>query len=472
MIRIAIVGFPVDYYQPVQQALIDAGHEVLWIPYCRSDRHRLMRHGTPSELILDPQTWLKGSLEASELMRVLGQLERESGPMVNDLILMDRILRRHPFEVARSVVARMGHSIREFLQSREVSLVFSGRDSALQLTTMLMSKALGVPWVAPTRLRIPKDFYGYTLGHEMTDFVQLREVSLEDQVWASRFLAEFRGAAIRPALKKSTRSWADVVRLLPDHARVFLDAVRRARFDRGNAFSRYSVPALIRMYFRRRFRLFRYRISTPAEGPRAEERFGLLGLHTQPESSIDVAGSMFSDQVALVRQIARGMPSGVRLYVKVHPTDVDGQALAYYQSLSTIPGVRLIDFQHDSRDLLGRAEVVFTLTGTMGYEAALLGKPVLTFANNYFNAFPTVVRVEDMLELPRLISSALGGDDKSTGRDAQIENELARLRASCIHGEFNRMFGPNSDGLTPEDLESFVWGIGAISNKICRTSFA
>jgi capsule polysaccharide export protein KpsC/LpsZ len=71
------------------------------------------------------------------------------------------------------------------------------------------------------------------------------------------------------------------------------------------------------------------------------------------------------------------LPVTHELYV-MHPADMDGKTLAFYRTIARIPGVRLIDYGVDSRRLVAGSDIVFTLTGTIGCEAALLGKPVIT----------------------------------------------------------------------------------------------
>jgi len=206
------------------------------------------------------------------------------------------------------------------------------------------------------------------------------------------------------------------------------------------------------MYLRRRANMLRFTLFPPYSQP-GTAPFCLYALHTQPESSIDVAGSYFSDQAALITFIARSLPVTHELYVKIHPTDVDGKSLSFYRRISALPGVRLINFDVNSRDLLERASIVFALTGTAGYEAGLMGKPVVTFANNFFNAMPTVQYCGAPPELPALINSLIGAGTPRDLRQRLVEF-LADLKAQSFAGEVNRMYQPNADQLSAEDLRN------------------
>ena len=47
------------------------------------------------------------------------------------------------------------------------------------------------------------------------------------------------------------------------------------------------------------------------------------------------------------------------------------------------------------------------ITGTVGWEATLFGKPVITFGDAFYNALPSVTRSRIPEELPTLVQSKL-----------------------------------------------------------------
>jgi len=83
------------------------------------------------------------------------------------------------------------------------------------------------------------------------------------------------------------------------------------------------------LYLRRRFNMNVFK-GFPPHSSVGEGPFCLYASHTQPESSIDVAGSYFADQIALINFISRSLPVSHELYVKIHPTDVDGKSFLFY----------------------------------------------------------------------------------------------------------------------------------------------
>lgn len=451
--RLALVRYTVPYFLPFGRALEDRGFEVYWVSSHRSDAACLVgRGGIPASRVLDVTSGFDPSGPSAEACRAtLAAYEEPGSPRMHDIIMMDRILRRQPADAALRYLRHVHETLRSFFVDRGIELVSSGRDTALNLASMLVSRSLGIPWVVPTRLRIPRETYGFCSGHDTADFVKIRDVTADDRGWAAGFVDDFaRKEVAPPALKKAARGFSDVAAMLPLHARLFWTAVKASRLDAGNRLTRYSLGDLVRMYVGRRRNLFAYQRARPWRTPGASP-FCLYALHTQPESSIDVAGSYFSDQAALVTFIARSLPVSHELYVKVHPTDVDGQPLSFYRRLAAVPGVRLINYDVDSRTLVQRASIVFTLTGTIGYEAALAGKPVVTFARNYFNGLPTVSYCDAPPRLPGLIDAALAMRPDASTR-LEIIEAVAALRASAFDGEINREYGEHPAGLTAADL--------------------
>lgn len=450
--RIALVRYTPDYFLGFGQTLEQAGFEVYWINSLRSDAQYLLDRDVSPEHVLDTAGFNPSAYDLAECRGRLAKLETGDGLRIHDIILMDRLLRNKSQDFAIKYLGHLEQVVSTYLTVNRITMVSSGRDTALQLLTMLVCRHLGIPWVVPTRTRVPQEMYGFCQRHDTEGLIRLREVTSEDRAWAEDFLGSFETKALKPALKKSVRGLGDVMRLLPVHARVFAYELKKSLTDRGNDYARYTLPSLIRMYLRRRINLLGYTLSPPYAAP-GNTPFCLYALHTQPESSIDVVGSYFSDQIALITFIARSLPITHELYVKVHPSDVDGKATSFYRRIVQIPGVRLIGHGVDSRDLLQRTSLVFALSGTIAYEAGLMGKPVVVFARNYFNTLPTLHFCDAPPRLPGLIADLLDAAPPSDWRESVV-NFLSELRASCFDGEVNRTYGTSISSLSRYDLST------------------
>lgn len=451
--KIGLIGYPAEYFLEFAKRLEKTGFEVFWICALTSDATFLKENGVIDRNILDVNVGFSETNRDIESSReILSRIESDAGPNINDIIMMDRILSKKSWRFSYLYLGHLTEVVTVFLLRSEVRLVSSWRDTALQIISMLICKAHGIPWVVPTRARIPQEMYGFCTTHDTAGFVPFRAVTHEDSVWAEKFLNKYETEGVRPALKISTRSFEDVVKMIPVHLKVFLYEFRRSAYDKGNDYARYPIYKLIFKYIFRRLNLLAYNLLPPYEKV-GESPFCIYALHTQPESSIDVVGSYFSDQINLIKFIARSLPVSYELYVKVHPTDVDGKNLSFYREIKAIPGVRLINFNVDSRYLMNRCKIVFALTGTIAYEAALLGKPVIVFAKNYFNSLPTISYCDAPPKLSILVNSVI--KDESSERKRDLRNLtlafLSQLKASCVFGEVSRVHQINNPALKEED---------------------
>lgn len=116
--------------------------------------------------------------------------------------------------------------------------------------------------------------------------------------------------------------------------------------------------------------------------------FAFFPLHTEPEVSLLVHGRGFLNQIEVARSLASSLPVGWRLLVKEHPASVGKRPLSYYRKLLAIPNVCMVRTSCTSNELIARASLVVTISGTIGFEALLHAKPVAVLGNTPFEFLP------------------------------------------------------------------------------------
>jgi len=146
-----------------------------------------------------------------------------------------------------------------------------------------------------------------------------------------------------------------------------------------------------------------FQILNHFEEPINGEKYIFFPLHFQPEASTLIYGKWYLDQVALIENISKAIPLGYKLYVKEHSYGFGSRPFNYYKRLKKLPNVRLISPYTNTTDLIKKSSLVVTITGTVGWEACLLGKRVLTLGDIFYNTFDEVVKVKEIEELSNLI---------------------------------------------------------------------
>lgn len=163
------------------------------------------------------------------------------------------------------------------------------------------------------------------------------------------------------------------------------------------------------------FNKLRYLIFTRAETARflkqvdkleenadLNRKYYFFALHLQPEATTLPNGGTFADQLMAIRMLVKNLPDDTYLYVKEHPSYwiqkgrlesvYESRSIDFYRQIKSLKKVKLVKHTYSSLDLLKNCAAVVTVTGTVGFEALFLGKPVLilghTFYENYSYAFP------------------------------------------------------------------------------------
>ncbi len=187
--------------------------------------------------------------------------------------------------------------------------------------------------------------------------------------------------------------------------------------------------------------------------------FVFLGLHKQPEASVDVFGRYYEDQLQNIKNLWRALPEGWHLLIKEHTNAIGDRDVAFYRTIKQMPGVFLVEAKTNSYEMIRQAVLVATITGTIAYEAALMGVPSITFAPTFFNRLNSCRQVT-LADLDQFLLS-----DIATELAAQPDNR-ADFSAYIYSNSFEgRMIDPISDqrAIDEKNIRLLAQGIqGAI----------
>lgn len=163
--------------------------------------------------------------------------------------------------------------------------------------------------------------------------------------------------------------------------------------------------------------------------PIPKEEFAFYPLNYEPEVSLLLYAPFYTDQINLVKQIARSLPVNFKLYVKEHPQMISRRPIAYYKELLKIPNVKIIYPAIPSLEFLQDAKIIFTNNGTAGWEGALLKRPVITFGDNFYNNLSFIKRCDSFEKLPFIIKEQLNNFQYN---ESELENFVAALIEDSI----------------------------------------
>jgi len=131
-----------------------------------------------------------------------------------------------------------------------------------------------------------------------------------------------------------------------------------------------------------------------AKEPNIETPFIYFGMHMQPEKTSQPMGGEYDMQLLPIIMLSKALPEGWQLLVKEHPNQFNKRKItnnnyrshSFYKALSLLKNVTLVPLSYSSDLLIERAQIVSTLTGTIGWEALKLGIPTMVFGETYYKA--------------------------------------------------------------------------------------
>jgi hypothetical protein len=136
----------------------------------------------------------------------------------------------------------------------------------------------------------------------------------------------------------------------------------------------------------RRRECLKYARPVPTDAP-----FIFVALHQQPERTTSPQGHAFADQMKAIQLLCSAAPPGWKIVVKEHMAQLNPvslghmyRPLSFYSQVAAIPNAVLVSPYLPPAALIDRCAVVATVTGTVGWEAVLRGKPVFIMGEAWY----------------------------------------------------------------------------------------
>ena len=191
------------------------------------------------------------------------------------------------------------------------------------------------------------------------------------------------------------------------------------------------------------------------KSPNLKQKYVYFPLHLIPETSTLLMGNDFMNQGFLVELISKSIPSDCKLYVKEHPSmfSSHGRKAQFYKRLKLLPNVELVPVNINGIKLIKNSELVIVVDGSSGFEALLMGKPVVTmkyFIYSFMNLNETNYNINNLyLD----IKNAIKKNKKISAK--VLEKKVKRLIQSIMSTSYtlrrSNVFYYNDKNFTLED---------------------
>lgn len=381
------------------------------------------------------------------------QMEKDSPYMINNLIQFDRILKYVEYEEALLYISVVLKSLEKVIVEVKPLYILGSWDSVLPGLAKIVAIKYNIPFyvtkfsVIPDKLVTICDY-----PNPNREFEILVKSEQENIAFATQVLENWLDQRITAPAYKSVVSTLDIIKRIPFHINALLSRITKSLIYGRNRFIEYPLKRLIFQYIWKKSNIF-FRDKNLYISEIPERPFFFYGFHMQPESSIDVWAPFYSNQFQVVESIARSMPIGYDLCIKIHISDADNYSNIQLKKYLEIPGVKIVSPNVSSRSFIENASMIFSIQGTIGLEGCLLGKQVVMFGDSPVTRFSTATKVQLLEDLPSIVKNKLSEQEPSKD---DIIHGLAFYLKNYMPASSDDWVITMQQGLTDVEVDNYV----------------
>jgi hypothetical protein len=386
-----------DFYGRVGAELARRGHEVSHVTVSRRAAKLLRAQGFEARCIHD----VIASLPAAETSAETARIETEYGlPTIRDAYRGDRPCEGKPEEWCVRRAVDDFRTVERVLDEVEPDvLVPEVGSEVVRIAMHRVGVARGIPvlFLLLTIFPRPLRLYVDTLDAPIVALDELRELTPDEEEELDAFVREFTARA--EPIREHRR-----MPLAPRRIPTFVGHLeRKLHDDRDNE---YAGPlALLAQNVHERLRTQSARVLYQERRP--GRPFVYFPLHVTDDYKIKTVIPHCVDQASIVEQVADALPPGYDLVVKEHPMSIGRNPLSFLRRLRRRENVRLVHPYASSHELIRESDAVVVISSTVGLEALLYEKPVLTLGRPFFAGYSATLDVESFRELREQVPAVL-----------------------------------------------------------------
>jgi hypothetical protein len=411
-----------DFYGRVGAQLARRGHHVAHVTFSRRAAATLRRAGFRAECLPDRMVALGAIADPEAEGRAI--IARYGLPTLRDVWKTDRPCESKPDAWCVERTVRHFRALEAIFDELRPEVVVPEVGSETMRTAahaIALDRGAEVLFLFYTIFPKPLRLYRNTMHAPIVDEDEVRALSAAERAEVEGFIArftaadkpirEYRAATVTPAkLRDFARHIA--VSAIHDTDNEYLEP---HRFVTNLVRERARAAVARRLY----------------EPRDAERPFVYFPLHVVDDYKIKRVIPHCYDQASIIEQVADALPHGHELVLKEHPMSIGRNRLSLLRRVAGIPNARLVAPHTSSHELMQRAEAIAVISSTVGLEALLYGKPVLTLGQPFYSGFGVTVDVDSFREIRTAVPALLRF---SPDRERTLRFLHAAMRA-CYAGK-------------------------------------
>ena len=183
-----------------------------------------------------------------------------------------------------------------------------------------------------------------------------------------------------------------------------------------------------------------------------------VALHSQPERTTTPEGAHFDNQWLMIEMISKSIPAGWCILIKEHPKQfkydlrtIHARQESFYTSISRIKNAHFMSLNVSQDELISKSKMTATVSGSVGWESLINGKPVLIFSENWHSKCTASRYVYDLNSVKKAIKSY----SNMTSKDVKnyVVDFVKEVSSSIIFGPITKNHAVH---FIPDDKKEFA----------------
>jgi hypothetical protein len=386
-----------DFYGRVSDDLRRLGDDVEHVVWSRRSAEQLRRKGYTAHLMPEALRDVGPFDSEVEQRRIL---ETYDTPTIRDVYKTDWAC------AGKSEQESVERTIRHFLALErivdaarpDVIVPEVGSESMRTVTHLVgLEREIPVFFLFYTIFDDPLRLYANTMHAPVVAQDEVRELDPREREEIEDFIARFKSRDKPIRTHRKSRVTGATLRDFGRHV------ATKATVERDNE---YLDPArFVRNWAREKAHgLANARLYEPVP---TDRKFVYFPLHVTDDYKIKRVIPHCVDQAMLIRQVADTLPHGYEVVLKEHPLSLGRNPHGMLRKLTRIPNVRLVDPYTSSHDLIRRSEAVIVISSTVGLEALMYDKPVLTMGEPFYSGYGVTLDLSNFKHIRERVPQVL-----------------------------------------------------------------
>lgn len=338
----------------------------------------------------------------------LKKYEKKYGFNLASILYCDRVLRDLTLEEQSRKLLLMVQFLDEIVSNESPDIVVGELSSAPDLFLYELSKIKNIAYLCPVTSKYPQNFVFTTkddewlgLDKEYSAYVNKGKLPSESLKTTSfEYLSKFKDCVPQPDFMKFSKIKIFDFNKFKFRLGQVLSKYRSYPQDKNHAidYRNLFVKSIVRDV-KFKFRYLWFKKINKFYSELKKENYLFFPLHFQPEFTSMTLAPFYENQLCVIESIVKILPADYFIYVKEHPAMVGIRDSYFYRRLKQLSRVRCVSPDSNQHSLIKNSRGILTLSGTAGWEGYLMGKPVITFGNVFYNCFKGVYQFKNWEDL-------------------------------------------------------------------------